>query len=217
MIGTATDNLAGMFFGRPISMGIIAFSLLTLLYPLYVTLRTRRQNKAVAERTDTVVKAAPSAIRPYRDTPAIVFGVLFVVIGVMAYVQTKDMSAMGSVFPGALSAALVLLSAILIAFQVGRPKAPKTAANHGEEGKPSTPRRAAIIVTLAAWALLMPVIGFFVSSLLAFLVVIAIATFEPLSLRAKLVYAVFAAALVGGFVLLMTQVLNLRMPNGLLF
>lgn len=217
MIGSATDNLAGMFFGRPISMGIIAFSLLTLLYPLYVTLRTRRQNKTVAERTDTVVKVAPSATRPYRDTPAIVFGVLFVVIGVMAYVQTKDMSPMGSVFPGALAAALVLLSVILIAFQVGRPKAPEAEAEHGEEGKPSTVRRTAIVVALVLWALLMPTVGFFTTSLLAFLVLIAIASFEALTPRVMAVYAVSALVIVGPFHLLMVQVLNLRMPNGLLF
>lgn len=34
-IGAATENLAGMFFGRPISLGIIAFTLLSLLWPLF--------------------------------------------------------------------------------------------------------------------------------------------------------------------------------------
>jgi putative tricarboxylic transport membrane protein len=33
-IGAATENLGGMFFGRPISLGIIAFILLSLFYPL---------------------------------------------------------------------------------------------------------------------------------------------------------------------------------------
>jgi putative tricarboxylic transport membrane protein len=33
MIGSATDNLLGMFFGRPISLAIIAVAALTLLYP----------------------------------------------------------------------------------------------------------------------------------------------------------------------------------------
>lgn len=43
-IGAATDDLAGMFFGRPISLAIIAFVLLSLFYPLirerWVTKRT---------------------------------------------------------------------------------------------------------------------------------------------------------------------------------
>ena len=33
-IGAATENLVGMFFGRPIAMGIIAFILLSLFYPV---------------------------------------------------------------------------------------------------------------------------------------------------------------------------------------
>jgi putative tricarboxylic transport membrane protein len=37
-IGAATEDLAGMFFGRPISLAIIAFIFLSLLYPL---IRTR--------------------------------------------------------------------------------------------------------------------------------------------------------------------------------
>ena len=33
-IGAATENLAGMFFGRPIALGIIAFIFISLFYPL---------------------------------------------------------------------------------------------------------------------------------------------------------------------------------------
>ena len=33
-IGAATDNLLGMFFGRPISLAIVAFTILSLFYPL---------------------------------------------------------------------------------------------------------------------------------------------------------------------------------------
>jgi putative tricarboxylic transport membrane protein len=35
MIGSATDNLLGMFFGRPISLAIMAIAGLTLLYPTF--------------------------------------------------------------------------------------------------------------------------------------------------------------------------------------
>ena len=42
-IGAATNNLVGMFFGRPISQGIIAFTLITLLLPLYTARRRRRK------------------------------------------------------------------------------------------------------------------------------------------------------------------------------
>lgn len=216
MIGSATGGVAPMFFGRPISMAIIAFALLTLFYPLFVMLRKRRPKSVAVERTDMVVESAPSTQRPYRDLPALGFGALFLVVGVMAYLQTKDMSAMGSVFPGALAVALVSLSGLLMAFQIGSPPAP---ARSGvvAEGKPSTLRRSAIVVALVVWALLMPVLGFFVTSLAAFLILIAIATFERLAPRVIVLYAISAVVIVGAFHLLMANVLNLRMPVGLLF
>ncbi|GAW36678.1 tripartite tricarboxylate transporter TctA family protein [Roseovarius sp. A-2] len=46
-IGSATGNLFGMFFGRPISQGIIAFTLLTLFLPLYTA---KRRSKKARER-----------------------------------------------------------------------------------------------------------------------------------------------------------------------
>jgi len=214
MIGNATNSLAAMFFGRPISMAIIAFALLTLFYPLIAALLSRRRKAAVVEATDTVVKTEVQA--KYRDVPAMLFGVLFVVMGVLAYVETKDMSSMGSVFPGTLAAALVLLSVILFAFQVGRPKAPAKAEVPGEL-KPSSARRIAIIVAMVIWALLLPFIGFFVTSLLAFLVLTAIASFERPSVRELALYAVTALVIVGSFQLLMDKALGMRMPIGLFF
>jgi putative tricarboxylic transport membrane protein len=137
-------------------------------------------------------------------------------MGVLAYGQTKDMSAMGSVFPGTLSAVLVLLAVMLIAFQVGRPKPPEKAPVSGAV-KPSTVRRFAIIVAMAVWALLLPAIGFFVTSLIAFLVLTVIATFERPGAREMSLYVVSAVVIVGSFYLLMDQVLGLRMPAGFLF
>jgi putative tricarboxylic transport membrane protein len=50
MIGSATDNLLGMFFGRPISLAILGLALLTLLYPTisrhYHERRVRRAAEA---------------------------------------------------------------------------------------------------------------------------------------------------------------------------
>ncbi|MDB2417718.1 tripartite tricarboxylate transporter permease, partial [Paracoccaceae bacterium] len=42
-IGAATNNLFGMFFGRPISQGILLFTLITLILPLIVQWRKSRR------------------------------------------------------------------------------------------------------------------------------------------------------------------------------
>ena len=216
MIGSATHAVFGMFFGRPISLAIIAFAALTLCYPL-ITRWLRPGTKAgPVEATDTVVKAQPAEQTKVRDVPAVLFSLLFIAIGVAAYTQTKDMSAMGSVFPTTIAALLVLLSGLLIAFQIGRPAAPATERIVGG-AKESTWRRVLIIVAMGIWALLLPSVGFFVTSLLAFLVLVAIASFDRLSLSEMVVHGVAAIAIVGAFQLLMDKVLGLRMPMGLLF
>jgi len=45
-IGAATNNLIGMFFGRPISQAIIAFTLMTLILPIYLAYK-KQSNKEV--------------------------------------------------------------------------------------------------------------------------------------------------------------------------
>ena len=45
-IGAATHNLVGMFFGRPISQAILAFTVMTLLLPLFLA---RKQGNTVKE------------------------------------------------------------------------------------------------------------------------------------------------------------------------
>lgn len=47
MIGTATDNLFGMFFGRPISIAIIVVAVLTLMYPVTARRRERKLRNAI--------------------------------------------------------------------------------------------------------------------------------------------------------------------------
>lgn len=47
IIGSATDNLWGMFFGRPIALVIVAFTVLSLSYPLILSYRNKRKERAI--------------------------------------------------------------------------------------------------------------------------------------------------------------------------
>ena len=42
IIGDATNNIFGMFFGRPISQGILAFTLITLILPIFLARKQRK-------------------------------------------------------------------------------------------------------------------------------------------------------------------------------
>ena len=212
MIGNATGSTAAMFFGRPISLAIVVFAVLTLVWPLLRKL-WRRGPKAT-ERTDLVVEPAAQAPAQYRDTPAIAWGIAFAALAWAAYGETADMTPMGAVFPGAISTMLGLLSLLLIGTQVRRPARPASAT---PEAGGSMPRRVALVAVIAAWAMLMPVVGFFTTGLTAFLAIIAIATFDRLDARTAAIYAFTGLLVVGSFQVLMDGVLGLRMPMGWLY
>lgn len=215
MIGNATNNTMGMFFGRPISIAIIAFAIVTLVHPLISAAWKRRGEKKLNERTDLVVETSSNASEKGRDLTAIGFGALFVVLGVLAYQGTNDMSPMGQVFPRSLSIAMALLSAVLIAMQLRRPRLAAQATPSGP--KASTFRRVAISAVLVAWAVTMPTVGFFATGLVAFLLIIAIASFERPTSKEMAFNAIVALLIVGGFYLTMENLLGIRMPIGLLF
>ena len=49
MIGSASEDLLGMFFARPISLAIMAIAALTLLYPIYTRRMQRKRDAADAQ------------------------------------------------------------------------------------------------------------------------------------------------------------------------
>ena len=52
LIGNAQGNILGQFFGRPISLAIAAFALLTLFYPLIASaIGARRAKKSAIDQT----------------------------------------------------------------------------------------------------------------------------------------------------------------------
>lgn len=53
LMGNATGSVAGVFFGRPLSLGIIALTVLFALYPLWSAHRKRTQGEVVAHEQST--------------------------------------------------------------------------------------------------------------------------------------------------------------------
>ena len=124
------------------------------------------------------------------------------------------MSAMGAVFPGTVAVILGLLSIVLIARQLALPKAAKPDEAGGQG---SMFRRVALIATLVIWSVLMPKVGFFVTSAIAFVIILGLATFERLDAKTTAIYGSTAIAFVGVFYFIMESVLGLRMPVSMFF
>ncbi|MCQ8781202.1 tripartite tricarboxylate transporter permease [Mangrovibrevibacter kandeliae] len=217
LIGNAQKAVLGMFFGRPISLAIIVAAAFTLLYPLVSTYLAKRRSRA-AVPLDAVEDAAPEAGR-YRDPASLVMAALFIVLGVFAYLETAGMTAMGSVFPTTISAALIVLSLVLVAMHLRRPGRPSPVA--GAALAPAREavgwRRIAAALAMAVWILAIPVTGFATAGLLGFILMIAAASWDRPQAQTLLGYAIATLVLVAGFYLLMAKVLLLRMPPGALF
>lgn len=228
LIGNATGDVMNMFFGRPISIGIILAAVLTLVYPLWAEWRAARRGTAPLTETAFVAAETPGAASHrhpdpeatpraprQRDTGAVVLSAFFGAAAVVAFMRARDMSAMGSVFPSTISAVLVVLSAALIALALSgraRPAQAETA-----EGAVSNRRRIGLVLVFAAWVWLMPILGFATSSILAFVALAGLGEHDPVSARTWALRLLIGAAIVGAFWWLMSDVLLLRMPRGLLF
>jgi putative tricarboxylic transport membrane protein len=222
LIGDATDNISGMFFGRPISIGIILAAILTLGYPFFTEWRARKRNTqplteravaAEAHPTDVLSKSAtPDAARGL-DAGAILLAVVFAALGITAYMATDAMSPMGAVFPATISVLLVVFSIGVVVFALLRKGSP----SEGGDPAASTTRRILLVIIFGLWVFLIPVLGFFVAGLAAFGTMMVLAEHESRSAKTWLIRTITAVAVVAGFWWMMADVLLLRMPMGLFF
>lgn len=215
LIGNSSGQLPGMFFTRPISLGIICVALLTLLFPLWTDWKSRRDRLATQPPDDPVLEAKPASVREkrYRDIPGMITAVLFIGLSILIYLGAQHMSPLGAVFPRTIAAVLGILSLALIVINLRRPKGARARLAIGT----ALLRRLALSMTMLFWVVLMPVIGFLVTSSVAFLAIMTIADHDRPVARTWIVWVISGVLITTAFWWLMANVLLLRMPQGLLF
>ncbi|WP_226575528.1 tripartite tricarboxylate transporter permease [Acuticoccus sediminis] len=214
LIGNASNRLGEMFFGRPISIGIIIAAVVTLAYPILAERLARRRAARTAAATPAAAAPAAGASARGRDVPGMILSACFVLLGLLIVFGARGLSALGSVFPTTIGLALIVFSLAFIGLGLaGRTAAPAPRA----EGEGGTRHRIALAAIMVIWVLLLPVVGFFVTSLAAFFVIMAVADYDRPGWRTWFVWILAGTAIVAGFWWLMSNVLLLRMPAGLLF
>lgn len=150
-----------------------------------------------------------------RDVPGVILAIGFIALGAWFILQTGDLSPLGSVFPRAIGVALILFSLV---FVVANLMSAQAGENHAEGAAPeSTPRRLGLVAVMGIWGLLLPVVGFFVTSLVAFVALLVVAEYEGWTARRAAIYAATAVVVVAAFYYLMRELLLIPLPNGLLF
>lgn len=215
LIGNASGRLPEMFFNRPISIGIIFAALLTLVFPVWAEWKARRREQLVnfaKPMADDGTEIVPEP--KHRDGPGMGIAGVFIGLGIVIYVGASGLSPLGSVFPKAIAAAMIAVSSLLIVQNMLRPAVKVIGSFNRDDG---ARRRIALGVVMLAWVLLMPVIGFLVTSMTAFIVIMVVADYDRPPARTWMIWTISGALICTGFWWLMANVLLLRMPVGLLF
>ena len=205
-IGSAADNLTGTFFGRPLSMVVIALTILAFAAGL-----RRKGRKSPSANFSPSGGGAEK--RNFRRTSDIVAAALFAAVAGVVWADAADYAdADSSVFPQTVSTAMVLFSAAL-AWRglLGRGPVP-TSPSSG-----SGFRRVAVVAAMLAAAALMPLAGFYPCAL-AMMLALALATnFEKWTPARAGGFALCLAAVSAGFFLLFAEGFQVPLPSGSLW
>ena len=145
-----------------------------------------------------------------RDMGGIAGCVVAIVCGALAWHFAADFSAMGSVFPRTVAAAMILFSLVYIAVAVLRPSVPaaRQAGSHW--------RRISLVVVMAAWSILLEKVGFLTTSVACYAAILVIANYDRWTPRMAVTYAAAGAAVLGGLYAIFRLVLQVPLPEGML-
>ncbi|MEN3792431.1 tripartite tricarboxylate transporter TctB family protein [Fulvimarina sp. MAC3] len=146
----------------------------------------------------------------------------FVFVGVFLAYDSQSMTAMGSVFPITVSAAMAILGLVLVVrnLVLGMRHHAEAASGSQEDvgvDGGSNMRRLLFVIAMIAWIALVPVLGFFVSSCLAYFAIMIVSVHERMGLKEGALLIVLGFVILGGFTLVMSKVLLIPMPRGMFF
>jgi putative tricarboxylic transport membrane protein len=217
LIGGARGDIAGEFFGRPISLGIIAFIILGLLWPWWSARRSRARSlegqAAGGTAEASAVTAAQGSVGAATAQPtasvdlagAIGSG-LAIAIGVAALAFSGEFSMLGAVFPRTIGGLLIGLGLVYIGMTLRR----RTKARAVETG--SVLRRVGVLVVMLGWALALQPAGFLASSAVAFALLLGLAQHERWTPARLASHAAAGALLLIGLYALFKVALMVPLP-----
>ena len=204
-IGDAMDDLWGQFFGRPLSLAIIAMTLVSFIYPFVPQIR-RLFRPATAEPAPN---PAPASLQKI-GADLVTFGV-FGAIGLVVLVQAAGLNPEAAVFPRTIAMGMLVIVAIAVA---------RLFLIHQVIDEPSTgstSRRISVpaIMLLAVFA--MSTVGFALAVLLMALALIVPAQHGRISGTGATTLAIAVAGIILIFTFGFSEILSVPLPPGQIF
>ena len=149
-----------------------------------------------------------------RDTAGLVMSCLFILIAVVALWDTTHMMDADSfIFPRAIAIAMIVLNLLLIGRNFLNPAEEKEEVQTGA----STSRRVALIAGMLISCVLMPYLGFLISGIITFILLMMVSMYDEWTAKTKVIYPLVALSLVVGFYMLFSKLLLVPLPVGMLF
>jgi hypothetical protein len=157
----------------------------------------------------------------FHDPAGTFVAALFVILGIVLTIQSRSMTAMGSVFPTTISIALIVFSSVLIirnlVLTLRGSEVAESQSDEAPKAGGSNARRAFFIGAMISWIVLIPILGFLAASIAGYFVVMTVAMHERMSLKQIALLILLGVAILAGFYVLMTEVLLIPMPRGHVF
>jgi len=151
-----------------------------------------------------------------RDLGGVVGAAILIIVGAVALWDTQHMVDSDSyVFPRAIAIAMICFCLMLIVWQMISPVLESNGELQVTGG--SRLRRVALVAAMLVSTLLMPLIGFVISGLLAFGALMGVAMYDPWTRRRQIVYPLVGVAIVLGFYVVFAELLLVPLPVGTLF
>ncbi len=153
-----------------------------------------------------------------RDIGGVIGSLFFFFIGVGVFAMSFEMSRMAAMFPRTVGAALAILSAIYVvaALRGYRGEAVEATPSASEQAE-GLGRRLTLLAVMIGWALLFPLVGMFVTSLTACVILMFTGLFERIPAQRLALYLGAVLGMVVSFYLLMSKLLHIPMPRGIFF
>jgi len=146
------------------------------------------------------------------DTGTVVIATLLLILGAAALWESREFSALGSIFPRTIG--IVLLIACMIT--LWRTLRGRTRPSRGlfPDG---WVRGVLLMAVMSLWIALLEPVGFVVAGVVAYVLLALITEREPMTLWRFLRFVLVAAAFVIAFQVIFVHGLNVQLPTGTLF
>ncbi len=202
-IGEALGDLWGQFFGRPLSLVIIAMTLITFIYPFAPKIKglLRGKNNGAGQQSE---RASWPAI-----ASELVSLLAFALIAGIVLVQSGALNAEAAVFPQTIAWGM----AVFVVIAIVRLLTTRHVSAMASGG--SVARRTAVPVIMLATVGLVPLLGFGAAGAVMGLALIFVAQYEKQSLRATCILVACVVAVIAAFTLGFRNVLDVPLPGGL--